>query len=366
MCVGNFFYSGVDDMALVHGGDIYGYRNAKGAWPLDFSANVNPFGVPSEVQEAVKAAVSEADVYPDPLCRVLVKALAIHEGVAEAHVLCGNGAADSIWRLVRALKPRKALLVVPTFAEYGLALQAENCAIETFQMSEDSGFQLEAALLGALQAGIELLVLCNPNNPTGLCIEPVLLRRIVSRCAEIGAYLLLDACFVDFLEEPNAHSLNPLLGAYPKLAIVKAFTKLYGMAGLRLGYVMSADSDLLTRMREAGQPWAVSSLAQVAGLAALHDKAYLQESLPHIRQEREFLSAALRALGFRVYPSQTNYLFFYCGQQTLAQDMYERGILIRDCSNYQGLGPGYYRIAVRQHEDNVKLVETLQASLTNV
>ena len=353
-------------MALVHGGDIYGYREDKGAWPLDFSANVNPFGVPLAVQEAVKAAVTEADVYPDPLCRELVKALTVHERVAEEQVICGNGAADLIWRLVRALKPRKALLAVPTFAEYGLALQAEDCVIETYLMREDCGFQLDEGLLEALQPGIELLVLCNPNNPTGLCIEPPLLRRIVSRCAKLGAYLLLDECFIDFLDEPDVHSLNPLLGAYPKLVIVKAFTKLYGMAGLRLGYLLSADNDLLVRMREAGQPWAVSSLAQAAGLAALHDTAYLEESLPLIRQEREFLSTALQALGFRVYPSQTNYLFFYSEQQTLAQDLYERGILIRDCSNYQGLGPGYYRIAVRRHADHIKLLEALHASINDV
>ena len=187
-------------MERTHGGDWAAYREACGSAPLDFSASVSPLGVPDGVQAAIRRAAAESDRYPDPACRSLRRAVAAHEGVPEAWVLCGSGAADLIWRAVLAAKPGRALVTAPCFGEYEAALDAFGCELLRFPLREP--FTLTETLLRRIDRGLDLLFLCNPSNPTGRTIEPGLLRRIVRRCGECGTRLILDECFAGFLDEP--------------------------------------------------------------------------------------------------------------------------------------------------------------------
>ena len=344
---------------LIHGGDIEGYQETYGREPLDFSANINPFGLPRGVCRAVQEALEAADRYPDPLCRRLCQGIGEKEKLPSKAVLCGNGAADLIYRLAYALRPQKALVTAPTFAEYELALKEAGCRVERHFLLEKEEFRLTAAFLEKLRPPLDLAVLCNPNNPTGQPVEPGLLRQIAQRCREQKIRLLLDECFLDFLEEKETLSLVSSLEEFPNVLILKAFTKSYAMAGIRLGYLLSRDEPLLAALRRAGQPWAVSSLAQAAGLAALKEQSYLEKSRQIIAAERERLRKALEDLGFLVLGSRANYLFFWGGPQDLGALLRQEGILLRSCDNYPGLRPGYYRAAVRRPEENLQLVAAL-------
>ena len=255
-------------MELTHGGDWAGYRAEFGRDPLDFSANVSPLGLPEGVAKAITAALATADRYPDPFCRALREKLAAHEGVPAEQLLCGNGAADLIFRLVWAKRPRKALVTAPTFAEYAAALETVGCTVERYFLREADDFAVTVAFCDAIDDSVDMVFLCQPNNPTGQLTHPALVARILEKCTACGALLLLDECFLDFLPDHASLTAKPLLGS-GNLLILKAFTKLYGMAGVRLGYALSADPALLDAMGAAGQPWGVSSLAQAAGLAAL-------------------------------------------------------------------------------------------------
>lgn len=348
-------------MERTHGGDWAAYREAYGSTPLDFSASVSPLGVPDGVQAAIRRAAAEADRYPDPACRSLRRAVAAHEGVPEAWVLCGSGAADLIWRAVLAAKPGRALVTAPCFGEYEAALDAFGCELLRFPLREP--FALTETLLRRIDRGLDLLFLCNPNNPTGRTIEPGLLRRIVRRCGESGTRLILDECFAGFLDEPELYTAKGLLEGCPRLLILKAFTKLYGMAGVRLGYALCADTAYLDAMRRAGPPWSVSSLAQEAGLAALMDKDYVNRLRALIRSERPRLARELEALGVKVIPGEANFLLFQSGT-CLAARLRERGILIRSCADFHGLDASWYRVAVRTREDNDRLIAALREMLT--
>ena len=251
-------------MQFVHGGDWAGYRAEFGRDPLDFSANVSPLGLPEGVAKAITAALATADRYPDPFCRALREKLAAHEGVPAEQLLCGNGAADLIFRLVWAKRPRKALVTAPTFAEYAAALETVGCTVERYFLREADDFAVTEAFCGAIDDSVDMVFLCQPNNPTGQLTPPALVARILEKCTACGALLLLDECFLDFLPDHASLTAKPLLGS-GNLLILKAFTKLYGMAGVRLGYALSADPALLDAMGAAGQPWGVSSLAQAAG-----------------------------------------------------------------------------------------------------
>ena len=348
---------------LTHGGDWAGFALAHGCQPLDFSANISPLGVPRGVQNALREAAGQADRYPDPLYRELRGALSKQEGVPAEWVLCGSGAADLIFRAVLALRPRRALVTAPAFTEYEAALETVGCAVEQYALRPEADFRLQPDILEKITPETDLLFLCEPNNPTGVTTSRPLLLRILERCRETGTRLVVDECFGDFLDEPEAHTLKNALADFPNLLLLKAFTKLYGMAGVRLGYALCADTELLERMRRAGQPWAVSSLAQAAGLAALKETDYVRQVWALVAEERPWLAEQLERLGLRVVPGEANYLLFR-SEMPLMEPLGQRGILLRRCGNYEGLDDTWYRIAVRTRAENRRLIAALEEVLT--
>ncbi len=245
-----------------HGGDRYGRPVA-----LDFSANTNPLGTPEAVRRAVAESAACLDRYPDPYCRALVGALADYEQVPEKYLLRGCGAAELIFSYCAALRPRRALELAPTFSEYAAALTAAGCGVERHTLSRCTDFRLTEAVLPVLrQAAWDVVFLCNPNNPTGQLVEPGLLAEICRICREKEIRMFVDECFLDLSDPGRSASLKPLLAEQPGLFLLKAFTKSYGMAGLRLGYCLSADGALLRAMGRTVQPWNVSLPAQAAGV----------------------------------------------------------------------------------------------------
>lgn len=350
---------------LVHGGDIYSARERIQGTILDFSANINPLGLPDSVKSALMERLDDFALYPDPLCRELVQKIAESEQIAPEHILCANGAAELIFRLVQAIRPRCALVVAPTFAEYEQALNGCSCRVEYHLLKEEQDFVLDDLVLEKIHPHTGIVFLCNPNNPTGQLVDQKLLERILVRCSSCGALLVVDECFRDFLEDCDGNSMKGWVEEFPNLLILRAFTKHFAMAGLRLGYCLCANPPLLERMAGLGQPWGVSVPAQIAGVAALSDTDYLRRTRELIAQERGYLKQQLGKLPVRVIGSQANYIFFHAPEDSeransLAAALEQDGILIRSCDNYYGMPKGYYRIAVRSHADNQKLVEAME------
>lgn len=347
---------------LPHGGDWVSFAQEYGAVPLDFSANVSPLGTPWGVQSAIAAVAQTADRYPDPLCRELRQAIARAEGVAPEQILCGNGAVELIYRAVLARRPQRALVLAPTFSEYESALDLAGCETVRYPLGEADGFVLREDILQSITPEIQMLFLCEPNNPTGRTTSRELLWNIARRCRETGTTLVVDECFNPFLDEPEAHSLRDALGEFPNLLLLKAFTKLYAMAGVRLGYALAQDS-LLAALEGAGPPWSVSSLAQAAGLAALKETAYVKTLRALMQEQRPLLREGLEALGLTVVPGEANYLLFRAGKPLYAP-LRQRGFLLRDCGNYHNLHGNWYRAAVRTRMENQALLRALEEVLS--
>ena len=335
-----------------HGGDIY-------ASPveLDYSANTNPLGVPPAVIAAAAQALERADRYPDPYCRALVKAIAEAEGVQPEYIFCGNGASELIFAFCAAAQLGKAAALAPTFSEYASALELFGGSTVLYPLRQEWGFLPGTDFLDWLRAERpEAVFLCNPNNPTGRLLPHDLIMQVITLCKQIGARLFVDECFLEL--SCGGESLKGELAGFPGLFILRAFTKSYGMAGLRLGYCLSADGALLKRMAELTPPWDVSIPAQAAGVAALGEGEFLRRAKALIDRERPRLKAALEAMGLYVCPSDVNYLLFR-GPETLAGDLRSRGIALRECANFPGLGPGWYRMAVRTEEENDRLLAAM-------
>lgn len=339
-----------------HGGDIYGKEIA-----LDFSANTNPYGTPQGVLAAIQNTLPQIWQYPDPYCRELVAAISDFEGVPCDYILCGNGAAELIYSYCEAIRPKTAVELAPTFSEYSSGLQRVGAKVKRYRLKAEQRFVLDEDFLPFLEdAKPEVVFLCNPNNPTGVIIDPKRLTDILCHTKRHNIRLFIDECFLDL--SACGESLKGHLSDNPQLLILKAFTKSYGMAGVRLGYCMSSDAALLRKMSQTVQPWNVSVVAQAAGVAALKEQDFLVSAKKTIVSEKRWLITQLIHMGFTVCPSDANYLLFQ-GPAGLHTALQEFGIAIRNCDNYYGLGSGWYRIAVRLHNENERLISAIRSVL---
>lgn len=340
----------------IHGGDVYRNPDA-----LDFSANMNPLGTPESVILAAQEGVRKICNYPDVQQTKLKKALSEYEQVPKESLICGNGAAELIFMFAQAIRPRRAVVLAPTFAEYELALKSVGCQVEHVELSAEDSFELRSAarICELVSSGADLVCLCNPNNPTGKLIDRELVLEILEHCKKHNARMLLDECFNDFIEVPENFTLKGELIHYPNLFLLKAFTKRYSMAGIRLGYGISSDVELLDQMRSCVQPWNLSIPAQEAGVAALQEEEYVRKARCLVARERGWMKKEMGKLGLNVYDSKANYIFFQ-GPEDLVEHCLERKVLIRDCSNYVGLEKGFYRVAVKLHEENEQLLKALR------
>ena len=338
-----------------HGGDIY-HNKAE----LDFSSNVNPAGMPEAVRQAICRASADCTAYPDPYCGALREKLAEAEQMPAGRILCGNGSAELIYQYAYALpKDKPVLIVEPTFLGYEQAALAAGLESAHWFMHEEDGFNLTDAFLRTDFSTYGALFLCSPNNPTGLCIPPLLLRGILEACAKAGTRVFCDFCFLDLTDDPGRYALPALAEEFPNLTILRAFTKNYAMAGVRLGYAISSDTEFLERMASTGPCWNVSTPAQAAGIAALENADWLRGSVEAISKERVRMTQALGALGLRVYPGEANFLFLY-SEFDFPSALLRQGILVRDCANYAGIGRGYFRIAIRMREENERLLKAVR------
>lgn len=320
----------------------------------DFSVNINPLGMPEGVKRVLAENIGRFSAYPDPDCTELVRRLSEAENIPEENIVCGNGAADLIYRLVHGEKPRRALLISPTFSEYEKALSETGCEIKFHELRAEDSFAVTERILDDISDDTDMLFLCSPNNPTGAVIKPPLMDKIYEECRRRDVLLCVDECFMGFVPGGGGYSFKPKTGAI----VLKAFTKLYAMAGLRLGYMLCGDDLLAEKLRETGQCWSVSVPAQLAGAAALSEKGYVSETVRLIRREREYLTCSLDNMGFGVYPSEANFILFR-SPLPLDELLLKEGIAVRSCENFRGLDGTYFRTAVRTHEENAALIRAI-------
>jgi threonine-phosphate decarboxylase len=338
-----------------HGGDIYGGQEIR----VDFSVNTNPLGMPESVIRAIREGTDQDVRYPDYQCRALRRALAQRYHVGEGKILCGNGAADLIFRICACLRPRRVLIPAPTFSEYGRSASLFGAEINEYPLREGGGFAVDSGFLAAITPGTDLVFLCNPNNPTGRLCDPALLEEIVLQCGENGTVLVVDECFIEFTD---GKSILPLMAENPHLLILRAFTKLYAMAGLRLGYLLCADEALLDRIAAHGAQWSVSTVAQRAGLAALTETDWSEKTRRFISAQRSYLLEELTRLGLKAYPGEANYLLIRA-PFPIRQPLLERGLMVRDGGTFTGLDETYFRVGVRTAAENQLLIDTLREVL---
>lgn len=343
-----------------HGGEI------KRDSLIDFSVNTNPFVKMVEFtgEEFIKAI----SLYPDRESKELALAVAEKNNISTDHIIIGNGASQIITLLAFCLDVSHALIMEPTFSGYERALKAQGTSISYCYLDAETDFlfgesqikEIEKFVRGAESREKRAVFICNPNNPTGRLIKRDALKQVLDICKESGVFLVVDESFIDFAGEEN--SLSCFSKDNNKLFIIKSFTKIYSIPGIRLGYGICSDETVIEKMRLMQPEWSISGLAQVAGLRLLDSDFDVAKSLLTIKNEREYLERELGRLGIKVFPSDVNFLLIRVNaEDDLYEKLLENGIYLRKGENFPGLTDEYYRIAIRGHEDNKKLIDVLKS-----
>ncbi len=357
-----------DDLIRYHGGNIYAAARDSGLTAadfLDFSANINPLGLSPQVREAVLASMDLVVCYPDPDAVALKTAITDAYQVSGECIETGNGAVELIYLLCRALSSRRVLLPAPTFGEYEGATRAAGLPISKIPLSAEANFIPDIAAISAALQPADLLFFCNPNNPTGVIMTCEQLEPLIAQATAIGAHVVIDESFIDFRPTELAESCRGLVARYRGVTVLHSLTKFLAVPGLRLGFLLG-EPTLVQKLEKMRDPWNVNVMAQAAGVAGLQDLAYRQETIRLVGQEKDAMACGLQKIqGIKVLTPSVNFVLVDLGTTgwkaaQLQQRLWQERILIRNCASFTGLSDRYVRLAVKQPDENQRLIELLK------
>ena len=350
-----------------HGGNVseisrrYGIDEDK---IIDFSANINPLGYPPGLKEMIIKEFDSVLNYPDIDSFELVSGLSEYHDIGRDYIVVGNGSTEFMYSIPLAFKPQKALIVTPAFSEYEKGLKMAGTKVSYFQTDEKENFSPDiACLCKRLREGFDIVYFCNPANPTGVLTSKDELCRVIACAGRTRALAVIDEAFIDFVEE---ESVKKEILRFSNLIVLRSMAKFFGIPGLRVGYVI-ASAPCIAKIREIKPPWTVNSLGQKVAAYAFSDRDYIRDTRQYVKAERELLMAAINEIpGLKTYESAANYILVFMDSRIglnsteLKNHLSREGILIRDCSTFQGMGDRYFRVAVKKHEQNMILIEKLK------
>ncbi|MBN2040597.1 MAG: threonine-phosphate decarboxylase [Spirochaetes bacterium] len=351
-----------------HGGNIYKLEkefNISKEDIVDFSSNINPLGISEKLKNEIINNMDILQYYPDPEYNDLKSAIARYIGDDTDHIFVGNGAVELIFLYARILKPETALILSPGFIEYSLALNHAGTKIAHYRLNEKDNFYPDIqGLKKEMEKGYELIVICNPNNPTSMFIEPEAVLEIISFADKRNQRVLLDESFIEFVDPAYASSNISLFKKYRNVFLLRSLTKFFAIPGLRLGYAVSHDSGFMKSLKKYREPWTVNQFADLAGRTLLKDKDYISNSVELVSKEKAFLYSALSAVEWlKPFEPFANFMLVKLQADLTSADLkgilQKQGILIRDASNFKFLNNKFVRFAVKNRKCNEKLLNAL-------
>ena len=376
-----------------HGGNIYKvFREKNLKEILDYSSNINPYGIPEGLKKRIIENLEILERYPDPDYVELREKLAHLNKIDISDIVLGNGATEIIFLFMKVINPKKILIVSPTFGEYERAVKATeiprdivslSCSgdnknienkeieIEYFELKESDDFKLNIGnLKNELEKKYDLLIICNPNNPTGKFLKLAQTEEILKECNKYDTKLFIDEAFIEFLADGMKESIINTEENKKNLFVTRAFTKFFAIPGLRLGYGMYFDKELEQKISEKKEPWSVNNIAEMAGLTVLDDTEYIEKTLKWITKEKIYMYEKLNEIsGIKVYETEVNFItgkidekLFSEGLNVkiLREKMLEQGILIRDASNFNFLDERFFRLAIKDRASNERVIEAMK------
>ena len=350
-------------MRLRHGGELRLFSEKFGIPEreiLDFSSNINPWGPPDSVREIFESLKEELRVYPDSEALAFRREVARHFPIFPENVIAGNGAAELLDLILRLLRPKRALLIEPTFLEYRRLLNLQGAQIRSISLREKDSFRFSPSEVANALLGVDVAIFAHPNNPTGTHLSRESLQHLLGEAKRRNIFIVLDEAFVDWTPEL---SMAKEVRDDSFFFVVRSLTKFFALPGIRIGYGLGSRK-LIEKLNTLQVPWSCNRLAQKLGETALRDGRFINESRDWLSTERDWLEAGLQKISWlKAYPSASNFLLVRHAPssegRSLIEAMAKRGIYLRDLTEFPGLGPTYFRVAVRKREENEKLLAAL-------
>lgn len=352
-----------------HGSDLEKVEQIYGIRREDirpFGSNVNPLGMSPVMKQALQEHIDVLTDYPDREYKELKEAIHTYTGVDVSHILPGSGTTELIVTFITTIKPKKTIVIEPTYSEYKRDLKAVKSEIIDYVLTENTNFQLDPSdLCRQIDESVDMVIICNPNNPTSTCISGNQLQEIVEICKTTSTFVLVDETYVEFTKDVSTISAIPFVKKYNNLIVLRGVSKFFASPGLRLGYACTSNEKLIRYIRKHNNPWSINSIAAYAGTIMFSDTEYITKTKNLISQEQSLVCSALRTRKtIKVFPPVTNFVLLKLQKQGLTsaqvfEHCIKKGLMIRDCSNFLGLGSEYIRFCFLNPEDDDLLVNTL-------
>ncbi|MDD6206976.1 MAG: pyridoxal phosphate-dependent class II aminotransferase [Clostridiales bacterium] len=356
-----------------HGSDlekiekIYGIRKED---IISFSANVNPLGVSFKLKETLSQHIDAITTYPDREYTSLRECISHYVDAPAERILVGNGSTELISILMQILKPQNALIVGPTYSEYEREIKLSQGSCHYFRLPEEQDFILEPAdLVADFTSDTDLLILCNPNNPTSSIIPRTVLRKILDICKQKGIFVMIDETYMEFAPDYEKMTAIPLTASYNNLIILRGISKFFAAPGLRLGYAICGNRDLIQEINQKKNPWTINSLAAIAGEIMFKDQDYIDATKKMTLEERSRMIQKLSERSdLHAYPSYGNFVLVKILREDItAMDLFEaairKNLMIRDCSSFPFLDEHFFRFCFMLPEQNDRLIDVLFQTL---
>ena len=356
-----------------HGSDLEKIEKVFGIKKEDivsYSANVNPLGISHKLREVLSQHLDAITRYPDREYTKLRQCIANYTGAQMENIIMGNGSTELISLFIQTNHPKKAMILGPTYSEYERDINLGGGTCIYFPLKEENNFQMDVnALCHQLDDNLDLLVLCNPNNPTSSAITRKEMRRILDACMEHGIFVMVDETYVEFApDEKNVTSVS-LTNYYSNLIILRGTSKFFASPGLRLGYAITGNRDVAKEINTRKDPWTINSLAEIAGQIMFQDQDYIRETKELITSERARLYQELSSWDtVRVYEPQANFILMKILKEGVdAEILFEhcirKGMMIRNCSTFPFLDSQFIRFCIMSPEDNDRLMDAFRELL---
>ena len=361
-----------DKKLEIHGGNIHKIKREKSIEVLDYSSNINSYPLPESLKEEIMEKFDGVLSYPDPDYVELREALAEYCGVNSKYITVGNGATELIFLYMKASCAKRVLILSPTFAEYERAVIAAGGEVFYFELKEKDGFKADINKLKKeiTEGNYDTVVICNPNNPTGVLTELENIEEIYKVCEVSNTKLFIDEAFIEFTSKGLENSAINLGRECKNLFIIRAFTKFFGMPGIRLGYSICFNKEINKKMAQIKEPWSVNWFADVAGRFMVKDKEFIINSKKKIEEEKKYMkSELLKIEGIKIYNGDTNFLLINlinCDGERVNKKLIEKGVMIRECGNFPFLNKKFIRCAIKDRKSNTEFIEKFKESVMEV
>ncbi len=356
----------------VHGGNVWEISekfNIPLEQVIDFSVSTNPLDVPKKALQSISQHLSTIRNYPDPDHEWLTKTLSNYVSVAPNNIIVGNGSTELIYLFTEVFVETgcNTIIPIPTFGEYKIATMRVGGSPLFLRCDSAKNFRLDfEELESIISKKTRLIFFCNPNSPTGSLYEKDDVLNIVRLAAEKSVFVFLDEDYIDFVDDDKRYSMAEYVTRYDNLFVLRSLTKFFGLAGLRIGFGVGSP-DVVKILKKAKMPWSVNSLAMFAAMEAVTDEEFIKNSRLLISRSKRQLQEMLQEISWlKVYPSETNFFLIEITKRGLTstqlkEGLARKGLLIRDCSDFDGLNNRFFRVAVRRTEENKKLIEHLKS-----